>query len=168
MSTAIAGVAPATETETTVMTIWPSVSAMRLLGFPIGKMIGNLLNIKAGFYIFTLGNFIALAVAPLGALLYMKRVGPFVGMRYRLTNKRVIVERGLTAQEEKAIELDRFDSIVVEVDSGDEWYKAGDLVFRQGEVERFRLEGVPRPESFRQVCWKSHRAFVGVKQALGA
>ena len=167
MSTAIAGVAPVTGAETTVMTIWPSVSAMRLLGFPIGKLIGNLVNIKAGFYIFTLGNLFALALAPVGLLLYFKRVGPVVGMRYRLTNKRVVVERGLTAQEEKGIELDRFDSIEVEVDSGDEWYKSGDLVFRQGDVERFRLEGVSRPESFRQVCWKSHRAYVGVKAATG-
>ena len=58
-------------------------------------------------------------------------------MRYRVTNKRVVVERGLTAVEERSIGFDRFDNIQVEVDPGDEWYKAGDLVFRQGEVERF-------------------------------
>lgn len=168
MSTAaIAGVAPTTEAETTVMLHWPSVSSQRLLGFPIGKLMGNLLNIDAGWYIFRVGNILALPLAPLGALLYLKRVGPFVGVRYRVTNKRIVVERGITAQEEKAIELDRFDSIEVEVDSGDEWFKSGDLVFRQGEVERFRLEGVCRPEAFKQVCWKSHRAYVGVKQATG-
>ena len=54
----------------------------------------------------------------------------------------------------------------IEVESGYEWYDAGDLVFRQGEVERFRLEGVSRPEAFRQVCWKSCQAFVGVQDAL--
>ena len=169
MSTAaIAGVAPATEAETTVMLHWPSVSAQRILGFPIGKVMGNLMNIDAGWYVFRIGNFIALALAPLGALLYLKRVAPVVGVRYRLTNKRIVVERGVTAQEEKAIELDRFDSIEIEVDPGDEWFKSGDLVFRQGEVERFRLEGVYRPEAFKQTCWKSHRAYVGVKQATGA
>ena len=167
MSTAIAGVAPVTGVETTVMTVWPSVAAMRLLGFPLGKVLGRLLSIKAGFYIFTVGNLVALLSIPVALALYMKRVGPFVAMRYRVTNKRLIVERGLTAQEEKSIELDRFDSIEVEIDPGDEWYKSGDLVFRQGDVERFRLEGVSRPESFRQVCWKSHRAFVGVKEATG-
>ena len=165
MSTAIAGVAPVEGVETTVMTIWPSVAGMRLLGFPVGKMMGSLLNIKAGFYIFTLGNLLALPFIPIGLLLYFKRVGPFVATRYRLTNTRVVVERGITAREEKAIELDRFDAIDVEISPGDEWYKSGDLVFRQGEVERFRLEGVSRPESFKQICWKSHRAFVGVQQA---
>jgi len=167
MSQAIAGVAPVESAETTVMTVWPSVAGMRLLGIPVGKIIGRLLNIKAGFYIFTVGNLAALMAIPVGLLLYFKRVGPFVATRYRVTNRRVIVERGLTAKEEKAIEFDRFDSIIVEIDPGDEWYKAGDLVFRNGDVERFRLEGVSRPESFRQVCWKSRQAYVGIKEALG-
>ena len=166
MSQAIAGVAPVESAETTVMTVWPSVAGMRLLGIPVGKIIGRLLNIKAGFYIFTVGNLIALMAIPVGLLLYFKRVGPFVATRYRVTNRRIIVERGLTAKEEKAIEFDRFDNIAVEIDPGDEWYKSGDLVFSNGEVERFRLEGVSRPESFRQVCWKSHQAYVGIKEAL--
>lgn len=168
MTSAIAGVAPVDGIETTVMTVWPSVAGMRLLGIPVGKILGQFLNIKAGFYIFTVGNLVALFSIPIGLALYMKRVGPFVATRYRVTNKRIVVDRGLSAKEEKAIELDRFDAIDVEVSSGDEWYKAGDLVFRNGEVERFRLEGVSRPEAFREVCWKSHRAYVGVKEALGA
>ena len=166
MSQAIAGVAPVEGVETTVMTVWPSVAGMRLLGFPVGKSLGRLLNMKAGFYVFTVGNLVALLAIPLGLVLFFKRIGPFVAMRYRVTNKRIVVERGLTHQEEKAIEFDRFDTIDVEVDAGDEWYKAGDLVFKQGDVERFRLEGVSRPEAFRQVCWKSHQAYVGVQQAL--
>lgn len=167
MSQAIAGVAPVQNAETTVMTVWPSVAGMRLLGIPVGKILGRLLNIKAGFYVFTVGNLVALMSIPLALVLYFKRVGPFVATRYRVTNKRVVVERGLTSKLEKAIEFDRFDNIQIEVDPGDEWFKSGDLVFRQGEVERFRLEGVSRPESFRQVCWKSHRAYVGIQSALG-
>ena len=168
MSQAIAGIAPVDGVETTVMTVWPSVAAMRLMGFPVGRMIGRLLSIKTGFYIFTLGNLFALLVIPVALLLYFKRIGPFVATRYRVTNKRIIVERGLTGVEEKSVDFDRFDTIDVEVNPGDEWYKAGDLVFRRGAVERFRLEGVSRPESFRQVCLKSRQAYVGVKQALAA
>ena len=167
MSQAIAGVAPVDKAETTVMTVWPSVAGVRLLGIPVGKIIGRLINIKAGFYIFTVGNLFALMAIPVGLALYFKRVGFFVATRYRVTNRRIIVERGVTAREEKAIEFDRFDNIQVEIDPGDEWYKAGDLVFRNGEVERFRLEGVSRPESFKQICWKSRQAYVGVKAALG-
>lgn len=166
MSQAIAGVAPADGVETTVMTVWPSVSAMRLLGFPIGKVLGQLYNVKVGFYIFTLGNLFALLSIPLALVLYFKRIGPFVATRYRVTNRRIIVEKGLTFQEEKSVEFDRFDNIEIEVDPGDEWFKSGDLVFRQGDVERFRLEGVSRPEAFRQVCMKSHLAYVGVQKAI--
>jgi hypothetical protein len=168
MNQAIAGVAPTDGVETTVMTVWPSVAAMRLLGFPVGRILGQLLNLKAGFYIFTVGNLFALLAIPLGLALFFKRIGPFVAMRYRLTNRRIIVERGLTFREEKSIDLDRFDSIQIEVEKGYEWYDAGDLVFLQGEVERFRLEGVSRPAAFRQVCLKSHLAYTGVKAALAA
>lgn len=168
MSQAIAGIAPQEGVETTVMTVWPSVAAMRLLGFPVGRMIGRLLNLKAGYYIFTLGNLFALLAIPVGLVLYFKRIGPFVATRYRVTNQRIVVERGLTGVEEKLIEFDRFDRIDIEVHPGDEWYKAGDLIFRKGDVERFRLEGVSRPEAFRHVCMKSHQAFVGIQQALAA
>lgn len=148
------------------MTVWPSVAGMKLLGFPVGRWLGQLYAIKAGTYIFTLGNLFCLLSIPIALPLYFKRVGPFVATRYRVTNKRIIVERGLTSQEEKAIELDRFDTIEIETDAGDEWYDAGDLVFRRGNVETFRLEGVSRPEAFRHVCQKSHQAYVGVQAAL--
>ena len=166
MSQAIAGIAPVEDAEVTVMTVWPSVAGMRLMGFPLGRILGDLLNVKAGFYVFTLGNLFALLALPVGMILYLKRVGPFVATRYRVTNKRIVVERGLTFVEERAVTFDNFDRIDVETQSGDSWYKAGDLVFRQGDVERFRLEGVSRPESFRQICWKSRQAYVGVKDAL--
>ena len=149
MKQAIAGVAPADGPEVTAMTVWPSVAAMRLLGFPVGRTLGRLFGIRAGFYIFTIGNLFCLLSIPIAIVLYFKRVGPVVAMRYRVTNKRVLVERGLTGRLEKSIDLDRFDSIEIDIEPGYEWYDAGDLVFRQGEVERFRLEGVSRPQAFR-------------------
>ena len=70
----------------------------------------------------------------------------------------------------KSISLDRFDSIDVVVEPGQAWYKAGDLVFRLGPVETFRIAAVPRPETFRQTCLKANMSFVGVKKLreLGA
>ncbi len=68
--------------------------------------------------------------------------------------------------EVKSIELDRFDTIDIDCKPGQAWFAAGDLVFKRGDVETFRLEGVSRPESFRQTCLKSHLSYVGVKQAL--
>jgi hypothetical protein len=70
----------------------------------------------------------------------------------------------------KSVALDRFDSIETVVQPGQAWYKAGDLVFRLGQVETFRIAGVPRPETFRQTCLKANMSFVGVQKlrAIGA
>jgi hypothetical protein len=166
MKQAIAGVTVPTVKEATIMTVWPSVAAMSLAGIPFGLLLGKAYSSKTGFYIFTLGNLACLLSIPLALVLYFKRIGPFVGIRYRLTNRRVVVERGLTAKEDRAIALDQFDAIDIRVRPGQAWYHAGDLIFRQGNVERFLLEGVARPEGFRQACLKAHQAFVGVKQAV--
>ncbi len=159
---AIAGVSPASVTETTAMTVWPSISALG-----IGRLLGSLFSIKLGFYVFRLGNLIALAAAPLCVLLYLGKVAPFGATRYRLTNRRIIVERGIVGREERFVDLDRFDRIDIEVKPGQAWFDAGDLIFRQGETETFRLHGVSRPDSFRHTCMNSRNAYVGVKEALG-
>jgi hypothetical protein len=159
---AIAGVSPATARETTVMVVWPSIAALG-----IGRLLGSLFSIRLGAYIFRVGNFIALAASPLCALLYLGKVAPFAATRYRLTNRRIIVERGITGSESRSVELDRFDNVEIDVKAGQAWFDAGDLIFRQGDTETFRLEGVGRPEAFRQTCLKSRHAYVGVKEALG-
>jgi hypothetical protein len=66
----------------------------------------------------------------------------------------------------KSIDLDRFDTIEIDCKPGQAWFAAGDLVFKRGDVETFRLEGVSRPESFRQTCCKSAMSYVGVREAL--
>jgi hypothetical protein len=112
-----------------------------------------------------LGNLIALLSIPIALVLYFVRIAPGIGTRYRLTNRRIIVERGLTSQEDKAVDLDRFDRIDIDVLPGEAWYHAGDLVFKLGNVETFRLEGVSRPATFRETCLKSRLAHATVKHA---
>ena len=90
-----------------------------------------------------------------------------IRMRYVLTNRRVIVQRGLMPRDERSVKLDNFDTIRVVVQPGQAWFKAGDLVFANGNREVFRLPGVSRPESFRMACLKAHLAYVGVQQAMG-
>lgn len=145
------------------MTVWPSVAK-----FGLGRWLGTLFAITwPGVYIFRLGNLIALLSIPIALVLFFLRIAPGIGIRYRLTNRRIIVERGLTGVEDKAVDLDRFDAISIEVLPGQAWYDAGDLIFKLGNVETFRLEGVSRPAAFRETCLKSHMAHAGVKRALG-
>ena len=162
MQQAISGVSPASVKEVTVMTVWPSNAK-----YTLGRMLGSLYAIRfPDILFFRLGNLIALASIPIALVLFFMRIAPGIGTRYRVTNRRVIVEKGLRSLPEKSVDLDRFNAIEIDVRPGQEWYFAGDLIFRQGNIETFRLEGVSRPESFKEVCMKGHLAYTGVKLAM--
>ena len=159
MKQAIAGVVPSELGEVTVMTVWPSIAV-----YTPGKILGQLYNIRAGVYIFRIGNLVALVSIPLALALYFCRILPFVGMRYKLSNQRIVVQRGLMAVDDKSIEFDRFDRIEIDVQDGQQWYNAGNLVFYHAETETFRLDGVSRPKVFREICMKSRDSYVGVQE----
>jgi hypothetical protein len=182
MKQAIAGVSPPEGGEVTIMNVWPSLAA--LAG---GRFWGRLYGNRSGFALFgipvTIGRIIALVSIPfvlpvfflmlLPCLIFVPKWGPLPRVyvsnpwarRYRLTNRRVIVER-LSGEEDASVSLDNFDAIDVVILPGQQWYPAGDLVFRKGKIETFRLAGVPRPETFRQTCLKAQQAHTTVKQAV--
>lgn len=166
MQQSIAGVAPPQTSEVTVMTVWPSLAAGGL-----GRLLGRLYAIRLGVGWLTLGKIIALLSIPLVLPIYFWTLLPGVGRRYRLTNRRVILEQShLRKPLWRAlnfVDLDRFDSIEVLVRPGQGWYPAGDLIFRNGQIETFRLDGVSRPETFRQTCLKARMGYVGVRKAGG-
>lgn len=162
MDQAISGVSPASVQETTIMTVWPS-NAM----FGLGRWLGLLYAQRfPDIYFLRIGNLWALLSIPIALVLFFMRVAPWIGQRYTLTNRRVVVYKGLLIEEERSVALDRFDRIDIDVLPGQDWYYAGDLVFRLGNVETFRLPGVSRPEAFRSQVIKAHMAYVGVKKAL--
>ena len=156
----IAGVVPPTVAEATVMTVYPSVASTGL-----GQALGRLYRIKSGIGPVSIGRLMLLATIPIGLMLYLSLRIPWAIRRYRLTNRRICIERGVNPQVEQYVDLDRFDAIDVIVAPGQEWYAAGDLVFRRGQIETLRLPGVSRPESFRQTCLKVRQSYVAV-QAL--
>jgi hypothetical protein len=158
--TAISGVVPPRVAEATVMTVYPSVASTTL-----GQTLGRLYRIKSGVGPVSIGRLSLLATIPLGLMLYLSLRLPWAIRRYRLTNRRVCIERGVNPQVEQYVDLDRFDAIDVVVAPGQEWYAAGDLIFRRGQIETLRLPGVSRPESFRQTCLKVRQSYVSV-QAL--
>jgi len=178
MTQAIAGVAPDTEKEVTVMTVWPSLAALAY-----GRWWGRRFANNFGMSIFgvpiTVGRLLALAsipaILPIYFLMLLPRlpfvvfgiVNPFC-LRYRLTNQRVLVEQAFGGGVQQSVSLDRFDSVEIEVVPGQEWYPAGDLIFRNGEIETFRLSGVPHPEAFRCTCEKTQTGYAGVQQAREA
>lgn len=178
MAQAIAGVVPDTEKEVTVMTVWPSLAATAY-GRWWGRRFANNTGISLFGVPITIGRILALVSIPLILPVYFHMIVPrlpFVVFgwpnsacrRYRLTNRRVIVEQAFGGGEQQSVSLDRFDAIDLVVQPGQAWYPAGDLHFRLGEIETFRLVGVPHPQGFRHSCLKAHAGFVGVQQARQA
>ncbi len=162
MDQAISGVSPASVQETVIMTVWPS-NAM----FWLGRVLGGFYAQRfPDIYFLRIGNLWALLSIPIALVLFFMRIAPWIGQRYTLTNRRVVVYKGLLIEEERSVALDRFDKVEIDVLPGQEWYHAGDLVFRRGNVETFRLEGVSRPAVFRETCLKSHLAHSSVKRLM--
>jgi hypothetical protein len=156
----ISGVVPPAVAEATVMTVWPSVASTSL-----GQSLGRLYRIKAGVGPISVGRLALLATIPVGLFLYMSMRMPWAFRRYRLTNRRVVIERGVNPKVEQFVDLCRFDAIDLIVKPGQEWFAAGDLVYRRGSIETLRLVGVSRPESFRRVCLEARQAYVSVAAA---
>ena len=153
----ISGVVPPAVAEATVMTVWPSVAATGL-----GRALGRFYRIKSGFGPLTIGRLALLATVPLGLMLYLSMRMPWAIRRYRLTNRRVVIEQGVVPRILQYVDLGQFDAIDVVVAPGQEWYAAGDLVFRRGPIETLRLPGVSRPQSFRQTCLEVRQSYVSV------
>jgi hypothetical protein len=147
--------------ETPITTIWPTIAATSA-----GRLVGRLCAIQLGSGFFTVGKLMALTTIPLSLAVFGWQLMPFICRRYLLTNRRVIVQKGLQPAEERAIGLDEFDAIEVAVLPGQDWLHAGELVFRRNGAEVFRLSGVSRPEVFRQVCLKARTALVSVREVL--
>lgn len=160
MQQAITGVTPAELAEAHVTTVWPSICMYRS-----GCFLGRWFSVRwPDVYIFRFGHLVALAAIPHAVALYFWRLLPRVGTCYRLTNRRIVVQRGFCGGDGESLPWDGFDAIEVDVRPGQAWFQAGDLVFRQQGVERFRLAGVPRPEVVRQTCLKSRLAYVAVQE----
>ena len=170
MTQSIAGVAPPEVKEVTVMTVWPTLGAAGM-----GRWWGRLYAIGAGVRILgipvTVGRLIALASIPLVLPPFFLSIAPGLARRYRLSNRRVLIEKQEFSGkyvEEASVPLDKFDAIEVVELPGQAWYNAGDLIFRDGATETFRLPGVSRPETFRATCMKAHQSYVGVQAAMGS
>jgi hypothetical protein len=161
MKQAIAGIVPPEVAEVTSAVVWPSIGA-----YGLGRWVGQLCGARAGYGFFRLGKLLALATIPLSLAVYAWKILPFVCRRYRITNRRVIVQKGYAAVDERSVGLDEFDTIEVRVLPGQAWLRCGDLVLLRDGQERLRLPGVVRPEVFRQTCLKAQIAFVSVGEVL--
>jgi hypothetical protein len=162
MSQPIAGIMPSELSEVTCKVVWPTIAATRL-----GRVVGQLAALRIGWgEFFTLGKLLAVATIPLSLLVFAWQLMPVVCRRYTLTNRRIVIRKGLLPADGRWISLDDFDAVDVEVLPGQAWFHAGDLVFRRGGIEVLRLAGVSRPDTLRQVCLTARSALVNVREVV--
>lgn len=147
--------------ETPITTRWPTIGATAA-----GRFVGRLAGNRFGVGFFTLGKILALATIPVSLAVFCWQLLPYVCRRYRLSNRRLTVHKGLSAEVEQSLPLDAFETIDIEVLPGQEWLHAGDVVFRHSGAEVLRLRGVSRPDVFCQLCLKSKNALQAVEQVL--
>jgi hypothetical protein len=164
MPSPIPGIAPPELSEVTSMVVWPSIGSL-----PLGRLVGRLANSQLGVGPFRLGRLAAGVTIPLTLVAFAWQFIPLFARRYRLTNRRVIIVRGLLAPHDgESVGLDEFDAIRVEAQPGQDWLHCGELVFLREGTEVLRLSGVSRPAVFREVCLKARLALVSVRQVLEA
>jgi hypothetical protein len=106
-------------------------------------------------------------LAPLGWLLLLplfgKRLLPGLSKRYTLTNRRLMVQRGLRPKPAQEIALSDIDEVRLVPDSFDRFYLSGTLeVISKGQVA-LTLPGVPEPEGFRHAVVNAVKAWVPAK-----
>ena len=104
MNSPIAGVTPAELTEVPWKIVWPTIAATAL-----GRLVGRLSAIRLGWgEFFTLGKLLAVATLPLSLLVYFWQLTPYGCRRYMLTNRRIIIRKGLMAVDQR---LDRLRGV---------------------------------------------------------
>ena len=129
--------------------------------------MGRLAAIRLGWgELFTFGKLLAVATLPLSLLVYFWQLTPYGCRRYMLTNRRIIIRKGLMAVDQRWIGFEDFDTVDIDVLPGQAWLHAGDLVLRRGGVEVLRLAGIPRPEAVRQVCLNMRTALLSVRNVV--
>lgn len=159
---AIAAFESSVPAEVTAMITWPTIGATEP-----GRLVGRLAAIRVGWPRFlTLGMLLAVATIPLSLGVFAWQLMPYIYRRYRITDRRIVVDKGLSLTEERSIGLDEFDEIRIVVLPGQEWLRSGELVFFRDGQEVFRLPGVSRPVPLREVCLKARTALIAVREVL--
>ncbi len=152
----VTGVVPPQIAEGKIRTTWPSVTATSPARAKIGRALTR-----------------TVVLAPLAWLLlswpYFKKVFPLFGLqkRYTLTNRRLMVQRGVRARPKQEVALADIDDVRLVEDSYNPFYRAATLEVLSGGKVVLTLTGVPEPEAFRQSILNAVYAWVpGKSRAL--
>jgi len=147
----VTGLTPPQVGEALIRGAWPSVAAT-----PAVARLGRAL-------------ILSIIGAPLGWLVmapfYFMKVLPFLATRYTLTNRRVMIQRGLKPVPVQEVPLADIEEVRVVKDDNSAFFRSATLeLVSKGQVA-LTLPGVPEPEAFRQAILNACMAWVPGKAA---
>jgi uncharacterized membrane protein YdbT with pleckstrin-like domain len=150
----VTGVVPPQIAEAKIRGTWPAVTDASPALANVGRALTRTV---------LLAPLAWLLLAPL----YFKKVLPFFAKRYTLTNRRLVVQRGLRAKPRQEVTLADIDEVRLVEGSYNPFYRSATLEVVSGGRVVLALTGVPDPESFRQSILNATFAWVpGKSRAL--
>jgi hypothetical protein len=142
------GVTPPLLREAMIRTAWPSLAA-----YPAGTVGRKLIQ--------------SYVLAPVGWFLmlpfYFMKVLPGVGLRYVVTNRRVMIQRGWARSVSGEIALGDIDDIRLIRDDNSLFFNAGTIELVSKGSVKLTLNGVKEPEVFRHAIRNACLAWVPEK-----
>src|SRR5260370_15761994 len=151
-SQAIAGVAAPQVQEAMIREVWATIAAHVPAATAARKMMQTIFLAPVGW----------LMIAPLfGARLLGFLPGlHFLTVKYTLTNKRVMIRRGMKPVPQQELPLNEIGEVRTIVDANSAFYGTANLeIFRKDGAVAFTMKGVPEPESFRQAIIQARDAW---------
>jgi hypothetical protein len=93
---------------------------------------------------------------------------PFLSTRYTLTNRRLMIQRGLKPRPVHEVALSDIDDVRIVQDSHVDFYKSATLEVLSKDRVVLTLKGVPESDSFRHTILNTVAAYVpGKSKAFG-
>jgi hypothetical protein len=147
---AVTGVVPPQLGEGRIREAWPSLLGVAPGPAALGK------KLVQSWFLTPVGW---LVLAPLFAL----KFAPFVCKRYTLTNRRLMIRKGLKPVAVSEVPLDQIDEVRLDPAQVDPFFVSGTLeIVSKGQVV-LTLPGVPEPEGFRHAIINAVKAWVPSK-----
>ncbi len=141
----VSGLVPPELGEARIRTVWPSVTV-----YSAPARLGE--TLMRSIVLAPLGWFLLLPV-------YFLKILPGVGRRYTLTNRRLMIQRGLAAKPSHEIELSKIDDVRIQEGSHNAFFRSATLEVLSGGQVAMTLPGVPGADAFRHAILSASRAW---------
>src|SRR5262249_12876283 len=149
---AVTGLMPPALGEAIIRSTWPSLT-------DVSAAVTGLASLC--FRTILLARFGWLLLLPL----FVLRIAPFRAKRYTLTNRRLMIQRGLKPKPKQEVKLEDIDEVRLEEGSYSGFYHSGTLLIVSKDQVVMKLTGVPEPEGFRHAIVNAVAAWVPSKSS---